>query len=166
MAHLTDDELLDMADGLASPAQQRTGEAHLESCESCRIRYHECKAVSLQLSEMLMEQPSVDFTDQVLEQWQAVAQKVKQEQRLVRRLPYIFLGLMVACAGVIVYLLSDASAAVYHIPALERIPYLAKDPSVLNVLLLINAGLLLWIFNQRILHPYFKSRMENVAVDF
>jgi anti-sigma factor RsiW len=174
MRHLTDEELWEMIDGLASTPEKALRETHLSACPACHTRHQTLLTVNAQLSQLPLETPSAMFTHNIAAQWAAESQSalapVALQKKRSRTIPLVFSALL-AFLSLIILVLAYQLAHQYP-SALPTVPGVAEalyasgkvlaSKSVLNGLLLANALLLLWFFNQRVLAPFFKNRMAAV----
>lgn len=169
MRHLTEDELWDTIDGLASPSEKAWRETHLSACPGCQARYQTLLAMNAQLSQLPLETPSAMFTDHIVARWatehQAAAVHVAQKQRK-RTVPLVLSVLLAFVSASILALAYQYSSAMPTVPGLTETIYASgrvlASKMVLNGMLLANALLLLWFFNQRVLAPFFKNRTAAV----
>jgi hypothetical protein len=166
MEHLTEEQLWELVD---SPAAAPVAlKAHANTCPLCSARLRECRDLNAQLAALPLEMPSVAFTDKVLEQW-AVAQQpqtVPMRRKISRRVPFLFAATMGVLGLLAAFLVSSgAPAGTMPVrPLVETAGAIGEvfaDKTVLSGLLLVNALLLLWLFNQRVLNPLFQRRLAG-----
>lgn len=68
MKHLSEQTILELADGLLTPAEQSAAEAHINSCSTCREQYNFFKSLETLLSgENVLKAPPA-ITDHVMQQ--------------------------------------------------------------------------------------------------
>jgi len=162
MEHLTDNQLLDMIDNLTTADEKAAYQVHLSVCGDCMTRYRAFVTMGEQLAALPLMKPSVVFTEKVLEQWDKVrlATVKKKNARLT---PFVFLGVVGIPVGIIAVLLAVFSTPAPGLKSLTEtvriIGAISGNESLWTALLLGNILLLLWIINQRVLNPFFRSRM-------
>ncbi len=168
MRHLTDEQIWDMMDGLTTMPEKTLYQTHLLACAACHARYQSLAAVNAQLSRLPLETPSLTFTDTTVARWEAecqLAPAALQQQRS-RTLPLVFSAILAIITVASLVLVYRYPAAMPAFPAMAKAMnatgQLLASKSVLNGMLLANALLLLWLFNQRVLAPFFRSRMPTV----
>lgn len=170
MKHLTDEELFRLIDGECSTEEKHTFEAHIHTCVACKALYTAFASIDMQLQQMTVESPSPDFTDKLMDKLQAapVVQRVSHKR--------IYL-LMLAPFGVI-FVLSMLLLAIYsigwlninsatdifpfHLPSVNFLPIL-QNTWLLNLFLLVNAVLVLLLFDRAVLQPFFKRKFNRVV---
>ena len=164
MEHLTEDQLWELIDSPASvPVVLKT---HAEQCPLCAARLRGCLDLHAQLSAMPLEMPSVVFTDKVLDQWTLArqAQAAPVRRKASRRGLFLFVALMAVLGIFAAILISGLPAGTVPnrllIQTTDSVGEVFADKTVLNGLLLVNALLLLWLFNQRVLSPLFQRRIS------
>ncbi len=163
MQHLTDDQLLDLLDGFTSAEQNTMYTAHVSGCDNCKARYQTFVAIHARLAEMPLQKPSIVFTERVLEQWDSVRLAVTVKKKRTQLTPFVFLtfmGALVLGCLAILHLISNPGSVVVPVgDAVNAVGNIAGNQSFWKLLILSNALLLLWLFNQRILQPFFNHRM-------
>ncbi|WP_313980733.1 hypothetical protein [Xanthocytophaga flavus] len=161
--HLTDDQLMDLADAFVTEDEKQQYFDHLSLCEDCQARYQTFISINEQLASMPLLQPSVVFTERVLDQWDEIRLAVPNVKKRVRLTPFVFLGFMSFLVLVSIILLS-----IFSTSSANTVPVVTTTHMVRNVigtgilweiLLVVNAVLLLWLFNQRVLAPFFRHRV-------
>lgn len=161
--HLTDDQLMDLSDAFVTDDEKILYFNHLSVCEDCQARYQTFVAINEQLASMPLLQPSVVFTERVLDEWDEIRLAVPEAKKRVRLTPFVFLIFM----GALV-VISMVSLSVFSVPSTQIAPASSTIDTLKNIagtdilgkaLLVINAVLLLWLFNQRVLAPFFRHRM-------
>ena len=97
--------------------------------------------------------------------WEAECQlaPVALQKQRSRTLPLVFSTILAIITIASLVLVYQYPAAMPAFPAMAKAMRatgkMLASKSVLNGMLLANALLLLWLFNQRILAPFFRSRM-------
>lgn len=166
MRHLTDNELWDVIDGLASLPEKALRKTHLSDCPGCQARYQTLLTFNGQLSQLPLATPSAMFTDNLIARLEAEAQlqsAAPQKHRQPRTVPLVLSTLLAFMTIIILVLAYQYPSAVPAMPgvaeAIRTGGTVLASKSVLNGMLLANALLLLWLFNQRVLAPFFRNRM-------
>lgn len=163
MQHLTDDQLLDWIDGLVTEEETLAYATHLTGCDDCQSRHQAFVAMHNQLQTMPLLQPSVVFTERVLDQWDDIRLAVAVKKKQTRKTPFVFLAMMgalVLSCFLILYFVS--APAPLQLPVADTVQTLGKvmgNGTLWTGLLSVNALLLLWLVNRRILQPFFRQRM-------
>lgn len=116
--------------------------------------------IDQQLTEMPLEQPSVRFTEALLEKWEA--QKAPVHHKVPsKKLPFYFLLAMSAVAGIgfLLILFSNQSNSVtYWNTVIQPVSSLVSNPALWQVLLVVNCAVGLLLFDKIVLKPYFERR--------
>ncbi len=163
MEHLTDDQLLDLIDGFASEAEKPRFEIHLAGCEDCQARYQTFTAINAQLASMPLLKPSVVFTERVLDQWDDIRLATATQKKRTARSPFVFLGVMggilLTCFLILYWAVTPSVQLLPTLHVVKSMNQLAGNELFWLALISANALLLLWLFNQRILLPFFRQRM-------
>ena len=165
MRHLTDEQIWDMMDGLATMPEKALLQTHLSACVACHARYRSLVAMNAQLSRLPLETPSITFTDTMVARWEAECQlaPVALQKQRSRTLPLVFSTILAIITIASLVLVYQHPSAIPAFPAMAGAMHatgkVLASKSVLNGMLLANAMLLLWLFNQRVLAPFFRSRM-------
>ena len=163
MEHLTDDQLLDFIDGFATATETQHYQIHLAGCEECQARYQTFAAINAQLATMPLLKPSVVFTERVLDQWDEVRLATATQKKLTAKSPFVFLGVMggilLACFLILYWAVTPSVQFLPTLNVAKTMSQLAGNELFWLGLISANALLLLWLFNQRILLPFFRQRM-------
>ena len=116
--------------------------------------------IDQQLAEMPLEQPSVRFTEVLLDKWEA--QKAPVHHNVPsKKLPFYFLLAMFALAGIgfLLILFSNQNNSVtYWSTVVQSISALVSNPALWQALLIINGVVGLLLFDKKVLKPYFERR--------
>jgi predicted anti-sigma-YlaC factor YlaD len=169
MRHICDEEMFRLVDGVCTAEEQTVFQTHIQQCAACKALYTEISALDTQLQQIILERPSDNFTDKLMEKWQA-APAFDQPflySRILAPLAFIF--------GLILVLLSgssnvgwfknqfssgkpDANVA-YDLTTLQS---LLQNELLLTIFMVANAVLVLLIVDKTLLQPYFRKRMKQI----
>ena len=163
MAHLSENEILDFVDKNEQSMPTEIFMAHINTCKPCRQLYESFVLLETNFGPLNIEVPSLSFTENVLTKWETLSvAHITKAKNINATLPYWFMGIIVtlgiACAGLIIFLfphLGPGDRKVINILA-----SLIQNKSLLNFIIYTNAILILWVFNTRVLSPYFKTRVS------
>jgi predicted anti-sigma-YlaC factor YlaD len=171
MKHLTDEELFRLLDGECSAEEKNTFEAHIHTCAACMALYKDLKAIDLQLQQLPIESPSLDFTEKLMDKLQVAPVLQRKSQRktyLLMLAPFgvIFVLSMLLLAGYAAGWLTFGSGT-------ETIPFHFKLPSVnlqpllenswlVYLFLLVNAVLALLLLDKAVVQPFFRKRFNRI----
>src|SRR5687767_8666222 len=71
MRHISDEEMFRLADGECTVEEQTVFQTHLGECAACKALYTEISTLDTQLQQIILERPSDNFTEKLMEKWQA-----------------------------------------------------------------------------------------------
>jgi len=97
MTHLSDDLLQEYVDSVLGDSDNRTVDAHLNSCLTCNNRKKELVALSKMLAGSEFRQPSADFNSKVMSRIAALnfSPAIKKESSFLFNIPYVFAAVLV-----------------------------------------------------------------------
>ncbi len=88
MKHLSEQTILELTDGMLTPAEQSAAEAHINSCSTCREQYNLFKSLEALLSEGNMLKAPPAMTDRVMQQVELhnriMARKAQSRKTLIK----------------------------------------------------------------------------------
>ncbi len=167
MQHLTDEQLFEYIDREGSVEEKNNYQQHLATCPACQALYQEYQAIHLQLNSLILEKPSIQFTDKLIASWEA---EVVTEAKLVPTYnpmskSRLWAGLAVVAILLILVLyyvplwgywgVDDSSPSSY-----TWLSIFQRD-SVVKGFLLANGLLLLLLVDKLILKPLFERKHKT-----
>ena len=167
MKMLTDEHIFDVLDYIASVEIQQEHRYLLRNSPEYKAYFQEIEALNIDLAGMIIEQPSAQFTANILANIQCKTVSVKKKT-WSSRLAYIFVGIMasVFIATIIFTLLYLPTTKIpLEAPTnhwLEMTNTFLTDTFV-KVAILANLVVLLVIFDRRVLKPYFNQRKMRLG---
>ncbi len=164
---LTDEQIFDILDGIVTVEIQQQHRYLLGNSPEYKVYFQEIEALHSDLAGMIIEQPSAQFTENILAniQWKTAPVKKKTWSS---RLAYIFAGVMASIfiATIIFTLLYlPTTKGALEAPTnhwLEMTNTFLTDTFV-KVAILANLVVLLVIFDRRVLKPYFSQRKMRLG---
>jgi hypothetical protein len=152
MKHLSDDQIFDILDGMADSETQQKHQDLWQSSVEYRRHFEEIQALHLQLSSLSVEEPSAEFTKNVLGQ-------VAFKQATDWSIQWIW-GLGLTCLGFMILMVALLSQ-----PTLRADYQLIKISSFYQyfaqAIVAVNAILLLLLLDKKFLKPYFENRIMS-----
>lgn len=172
MKHSTDEELFRLIDGECSAEEQATLQQHLNQCAACQATFAELLAINQQLAQLItVEQPSVDFTNKLIDKWQTAPQASRRFvwggtlRWFVISMGSLFTFTLVA--GIVALLGSGAGTDVTSIlpvtSYLNGLQQVFQNELLISVLLLIDGLLLLWLLDKAVLQPYYQKKLLQLT---
>ncbi len=153
MKYLSDEQIFDILDGFAEVEIQQKHRDLLQNSIEYRQYFDEIQALHLQLSDLTIEQPSAEFTKNVIGQ---VAFKKANNWSLKW-----ILGLGISMIGLIIMIIAFSFNTT--LPSeYQFITNLFLNQYFLNIILLVNGISLLLLFDKKILKPYFERRVVGL----
>lgn len=171
MRHISEEEMFRQVDGECSLEEQIRFQAHLQQCRTCQAVYRELSALDGQLRQLMLEVPSNDFTEKLMEKWQGTP-ALDQSTVFMRSYSRIMAGFAFAF-GLLLPLLWVASldwATITFLYSLQEssTSYAFSSPKswLQNELLLIAsmiimAVLVLLVIDKGLLQPYFRKKINQ-----
>lgn len=167
MKMLTDEQIFDILDGIAAVELQQEHRHLLGNSPAYKANFQEIEALHIDLAGMTIEQPSAQFTENILANIQFENQTVKKKS-WSNRLTYIFVGVMASVfIGTIIFTLLYLPTTKTTIDAptnhwFEMTNTFLTDTFV-KVAILANLVILLVIFDKKVLKPYFNHRKMTLS---
>ena len=167
MKMLTDEQIFDILDGIATSEMQHQHSYLLTNSLEYTAYFQEIEALHVDLAEMTLEKPSAQFTENILTNIQFENQTVKKKS-WSSRLTYIFVGVMTSVfIGTIIFTLLYLPTTKTTIDAptnhwFEMTNTFLTDTFV-KIAILANLVVLLVIFDRKVLKPYFNHRKMRLG---
>ncbi|MFD1816922.1 hypothetical protein SAMN04515674_1101 [Pseudarcicella hirudinis] len=154
---MKDEDIFDILDGVASEEVRLRHEQLLAQDEDYKILFKELLQTHELLLETPLEKPAFNFTDNLIDKWEAVNAPVPVKKP--NYLPFYFLGGMAIFIVLAFSLVSvKETGKLVMMPNLSSAFSIFESKALLNVLLISNSLLLLSYLDKRILKPYFQHR--------
>ncbi len=161
MKMLTDEQIFDILDGNATEEVKVLHNHLLDNSEEYKANFKEMEVLHSNLDGMAIEQPSAQFTENILAniQWETVIVKKKSWSS---KLIYVFIGVMTSIlVATIIFTLLYSSTPKTTISEpnywLEMTTTFLTD-TFTKIAILVNLVVLLVIFDRKVLKPYFLHR--------
>lgn len=165
-----DDELLRYLDGQLDPATKRKVELALEQDEALKQRLSQLQAMDSHLRNNVLEAPSKNFTQLVmsrLDQYPVRATGFSLFNSILLMVGILLMtgiATVLVSSGVFDHTQGTLDLNTMKLPTqyLQRsLPSIPIDGKlIMNVIIVLNVGLCLLVFDRTILKPYFKHRMQ------
>ncbi|HNZ43982.1 MAG TPA: zf-HC2 domain-containing protein [Bacteroidales bacterium] len=106
MKHLSEQTILELADGLLTPAEQSAAEAHITSCSACREQYDLFKSLEILLSAENVRKAPPAITDRVMQQVELhnriMARKAQSRKTLIKFT--VIMSVFILALGVLAFM--------------------------------------------------------------
>jgi predicted anti-sigma-YlaC factor YlaD len=172
MRHISDEEMFRLVDGECSAEEQTYFQTHMQECAACKALYTEIASLDTQLQQMILESPSADFTEKLMDKWQA-APHVDQSfffnrsySRITTWMAFGFGLILILLSGTSLGLFNNLlsftqpdSQVKYDLTGLQS---LLQNELLLTVFMIVNAVLVLLIVDKTVLQPYFRKRFNQI----
>ncbi len=164
---LTDDQIFDILDGIATEEVQQEHRQLLTHSLDYKRYFQEMETLHIDLATMAIEQPSLQFTENVLANIHFESQLVKKKS-WSNQLTFISFGVMaVILLGVFIFafIYLSSSKTVIDEPTshwFETTNTFLTDTFV-KIAVLANLIVLLVIFDRKVLKPYFNHRKMRLS---
>src|SRR5688572_4582650 len=101
MRHISDEEMFRLVDGECPLDEQTAFQTHIRECAACKALYTEIAALDTQLQQIILERPSDNFTDKLMEKWQAAPafDRPFVYSRILAPLAFIFGLILILLSG-------------------------------------------------------------------
>lgn len=167
MKHPTDEELFRLIDDQATPKERTAYRTHLDQCPACQRLHRELTATERWMVASPLETPSADFTNHLIEKLQPggtfLSYRSPNSLRFLLGATGLTLMVLIASLWLAGQIRLPAPAGGNGGTALLDFFFLLlQNPLVTNVLLVINGILVLLVFDQRVLQPFFHRRRTAV----
>jgi hypothetical protein len=164
---LTDEQIFDVLDGIATTEMQQQHKHLLANSTEYKTYFQEIQALHLDLENLPIEQPSAQFTENILAQIQFEHHVVKKKS-WSSQLTYIFFGVMasVSLAMIVfafVYIFSTNTtidAPANHWFATTNV---FLTDTFVKIAIIANLIALLVIFDKKVLKPYFRRHKMRLS---
>lgn len=155
---LNEEQIFDILDGIASDELLRNHEELLTNSTEYRTYYDEIKSFHLQLSDLGFEEPSKEFTQNVLSRLSFV--KINHNA-WARKWIFAYAASILLSLGAILSLLMGANQEI-STSWFSNISTVFLGDSFINTIIIVNLLILLVLIDRKILKPYFKNRRLRI----
>ncbi|AEI48723.1 hypothetical protein [Runella slithyformis] len=147
MQRLTDDELFEVLDGTAAEETAHRHRYWLHTDAAYREYFTQLKQLHSDLETLSLESPSLAFENRVIHQW-AMVQAHRQRPALIKWMPFLFVGIMLALTLACVFIMGDAPFVDQTSLQLQRLILPLNIQVLQQVLIPLNAVLLLLVIER------------------
>lgn len=161
MKPLTEEQMWDIIDDVASPEIKAQHEALLQNDNAYKSTFDTLMLLQTQLLQLDLEQPSMRFTQNVIEK---VAAPKKATIKPDKAFPLLIIFLLGLCIVTILWVLifngNTSTQPIAFLPNLslsEKLSTILSSPLVMPIFVVINAGLALMAVDKWILKNYFQK---------
>jgi predicted anti-sigma-YlaC factor YlaD len=173
MRHISDEEIFRLVDGECTAEEQTVFQTHMGECGACKALFTEISALDTQLQQIILERPSDNFTEALMEKWQAAPVfdqpflYNRSYSRILAPIAFVFSLVLIFISGFsnlrwfknqFSPTKPDTNVA-YDLTSLQS---LVQNDLLLTVFLVVNAMLLLLVVDKTVLQPYFRKRMNQI----
>lgn len=155
MQRLTDDELFEVLDGTAAEETAQRHRYWLNTDVAYREYFTELTQLHRDLESLSFESPSLAFENRVIHQW-ATVQARRQRPALIKWMPFLFVGMMLALTFVCVFIVGDTPSVDSTTALLQKLTLPLNAAVLQQVLIPLNAVLLLLlierVLRKRLIH--------------
>lgn len=155
---LNEEQIFDILDGVASDELLRNHEELLTNSTEYRTYFDEIKSFHLQLSDLGFEEPSKEFTQNIISKLNFV--KVSRNA-WAKKWIFAYTASILLSLGAILSLLMGANQEV-STSWFGGISKVFLGDSFVNTIVIVNLLILLVLIDRKILKPYFKNRRLRV----
>ncbi|MDI9881443.1 hypothetical protein [Flectobacillus longus] len=155
--NITDEEIFDILDGIASEELLQRHERLLQEDEEYQLLFKEYAATHALLEDLPMEKTAVNFTDKLIDQWE-LAQEPEVVLKPKSHLHLYFLAVMCALI-VLVVALSSGMPSVQSVKVpldFSVLTNMIHQKELINFMLIANALLAVFILDKKVFKPYFR----------
>ena len=162
---LTDEQIFDILDGIASAEMQRQHSYLLAISPEYKANFQEIEALHLDLVVLPIEKPSVQFTENILS---SIAFAPVKKKSWSSQLTWIFFALMsvffVVTISITVFYFSNSNSVI-EIPRVNNFEVVNTFSTdiLVKIFLLGSLIVLLAIFDKKILKPYFMNKKMRLS---
>lgn len=151
---LNEEQIFDILDGVASEELLRNHQELLVNSTKYRVFFDEIKAFHLQLSDLGLEQPSKEFTQNIISKlnFVKVSRNAWAKKWIFAYAASILLSL-VAILSLLMGANQEVSASVFG-----NFSKVFVGESFVDTIVIANLLVFLVVFDRRVLKPYFKNR--------
>lgn len=157
MEKLTEEQMWDIIDGLASPEILAQHELLMKEDAEYNLTFSKCAVLQQQLLKLDLEQPSMRFTQNVLD---CVLPKVKTEVKPDRAPMFFLVAMLVLSVFMIVMIFKLPASSASGVPT-EGVFSIFSNTIFTNIFLVINLFLVFIILDKKILRPYFQKKLST-----
>jgi hypothetical protein len=157
---LTEEQMWDIIDGEATPEIAIQHEALLQYDIEYKKTFDTLMLLQTQLLQLDLEQPSMRFTQNVMEKVAAPTKATVKPDKAFSILMMVLFGLLIAAIAILIFNGNSPSQPISLLPSLslsEKITTILSSPLVMPIFLIINAGLALMAVDKWILKNYFQK---------
>ncbi|MEA5459606.1 hypothetical protein VB796_11170 [Arcicella sp. LKC2W] len=154
---MKDEDIFDILDGIASEETMRQHHKMLVENAEYQAIFNEYAQTHALLMDVSIEKTAVDFTDKLIDRWE-VSQEVVNVRK-TSKLPFYFLILMtisLVCLFIAALPMLNSQAVQVDLSKPLRI---LQDKDFTRLFLIINALVVLFFIDKRVLKPYFQRKM-------
>ena len=153
---MKDEDIFDVLDGIASEETVRLHKKMLIESADYQVLYQEYAHTHALLMDVSMEKTAFNFTDKLIDRWE-----VSQEVVMVRKsykLPFYFLAIMSVLAFLLILIfLPMTNNVALNVDLSVPISFF-QSKLIIRSILLINALMIFYFLDKRVLKPYFQKR--------
>lgn len=153
MQRLTDNELFEVLDGTATEETAQRHQYWMHTDAAYREYFTELTQLHRDLEALSPESPSLAFENKVIHQWNTV-QARRQRPALVKWMPFLFMGIMLVLTPACIFMMGSTPFAGHTTAYLQRLTQPLNPAALQQVLIPLNAVLLLLLI-ERILRKRF-----------
>lgn len=155
--NITDEEIFDILDGIASEELLQRHERLLQEDEEYQLLFKEYAATHALLEDLPMEKTAVNFTDKLIDQWELA----QESEVVLKPKSHLHLYFLVAMCTLIVLVIALSSG----MPSVQsvKVPLdfsvftnMIHQKELINFLLMANALLAVFILDKKVFKPYFR----------
>ena len=159
MKRLSDDELFEILDGAATEELKQRHQHWMITDASYEEYFAELTQMHLDLSALPLESPSLAFENKLMHQWNRV-QAHRKSPILLKWLPFIFTGLMLALTLIGLLIMQDIPVSNPNVVQLQGLMKGFDFSAIQQLLLPVNAILLLLVI-ERIARKYVRHKLSH-----
>ena len=153
---MKDEDIFDVLDGIASEEIIRLHKKMLTESVDYQTLFQEYAHTHALLMDVSKEKTAFDFTDKLIDRWE-VSQEVVMVQKSYK-LPFYFLSIMsVLVFLLILMILPIANNTTVNVDLNFLISFF-QNKIIIRSILLINALMIFYFLDKRVLKPYFQKR--------
>ena len=153
---MKDEDIFDVLDGIASEETIRLHKKMLAESADYQVLYQEYAYTHALLMDVSVEKTAFDFTDRLIDRWE-VSQEVVVVKKSYKLPIYFLAGMLILAFLLILITFPMINNTTIKVDLSVPISFLQNKLTTRSILL-INALMIFYFLDKRVLKPYFQKR--------
>ena len=154
---MKDEDIFDILDGIASEETIRQHHRMLSESADYQALFAEYAHTHALLTDTAVEKTAINFTDKLIDKWE-LSQEVVLERKSSKLPIYFLIGMSITVVLLIISVLPLINQSTVQLDLTKPLSIL-QDKLFTRFFLIINALVVLFFIDRKILKPYFEGRM-------